>query len=42
MYYDPAVLTYSSYTVSSLWDAPYVNLQESSLTLASGSSKTFQ
>lgn len=42
MYYDPAVLTYSSYTVASLWTSPYVNLQASSLTPVSGLSTTFQ
>ena len=42
LYYDPAVLTYSSYTVGSLWDAPYVNLQQSGLTPVSGASRTLQ
>ncbi|KAL0035306.1 hypothetical protein WJX77_000193 [Trebouxia sp. C0004] len=38
LYYDPSVLTFSSYTLGSLWDTPYVNQQASTLT-ASGSSK---
>ena len=42
MYYDPAVLSYSGYTVGPLWNAPYVNLQASSLTPLSGLSTTFQ
>ena len=38
LYYDPSVLAFSSYTLGSLWDTPYVNQQASTLT-ASGSSK---
>lgn len=42
MYYDPVVLSYSGYTVGALWEAPYINLQASSLTPTSGLSTTFQ
>ncbi|DBB14474.1 TPA: hypothetical protein ACH3X3_004761 [Trebouxia sp. C0006] len=38
LYYDPSILAFSSYTLGSLWDTPYVNQQASTLT-ASGTSK---
>ena len=41
LYYDASVLTYTSYTLGTLWDTPYVNQQSSTLT-ASSSSETFE
>ena len=41
LYYDPTVLTFTSYTLGSLWDTPYVNQQSSTL-FASASSATFE